>query len=168
MTAYDIEIGSLDGRAFDQRSEIINDFQNLDSKLQILLCTPSAAGEGIDLTAASCVILFQPDWNPAMEGQIIARAHRIGNGNHVWVFRMAMKDSLDVRVKHKQGVKLEKAEHFDGTYDYNVFEPIWSVNEFMEYVSLLSPPLSIVADYLQFNQTTEGSEENVDRGATQQ
>ena len=109
--------------------------QEESSNLKILICSAKAAGEGIDLTAASDVILFLLDWNPAMELQVIARVDRIGNLHTVRAYRLITTDSLDVRVKHKQTMKMEKASHFDGTYDYTCYGVIPSVAEFAEAVS---------------------------------
>ena len=43
-----------------------------------LLISLRAGGTGLNLTAASYVVLFDPWWKPAVEAQAIDRTHRIG------------------------------------------------------------------------------------------
>ena len=44
----------------------------------VFLISLKAGGFGLNLTAASYVVLFDPWWNPAVENQAIDRTHRIG------------------------------------------------------------------------------------------
>ena len=44
----------------------------------MFLISLKAGGFGLNLTAASYVVLFDPWWNPAVENQAIDRTHRIG------------------------------------------------------------------------------------------
>lgn len=61
----------------------------------IMLATIGAAGEGIDLSAASTVHLVEPHWNPMAEAQAIDRVHRIGQQRDVDVIRYIVKDSIE-------------------------------------------------------------------------
>jgi hypothetical protein len=47
----------------------------------VFLISLKAGGFGLNLTAASYVVLFDPWWNPAVENQAIDRTHRIGQVN---------------------------------------------------------------------------------------
>lgn len=54
-----------------------------------------AGGVGINLQAASAVILMEPQWKPSTESQAIARAHRMGQTRRVTVHRLLARDSID-------------------------------------------------------------------------
>ena len=61
----------------ENRAELVDEFQRDRSKTVFLLSL-KAAGFGLNLTAASYVIMYDPWWNPAVEAQAIDRTHRIG------------------------------------------------------------------------------------------
>jgi SNF2 family DNA or RNA helicase len=54
-----------------------------------------AAGTGLNIQAASVVILCEPQIKPSLEVQAIARAHRMGQVNNVRVHRLLVPDSVD-------------------------------------------------------------------------
>jgi hypothetical protein len=58
--------------------------------LQILamLISIRAGGVGLNLQSADTVILFDTDWNPQMDLQAQARAHRLGQKRHCLVLRL--------------------------------------------------------------------------------
>mmetsp|Transcript_16978 Transcript_16978/g.35237 ORF Transcript_16978/g.35237 Transcript_16978/m.35237 type:complete len:1058 (-) Transcript_16978:1674-4847(-) len=68
------------------------------SDVTIMLISLRAGGAGINLTAASQVILFDFWWNPAVEDQAIARAHRLGQKRPVKVLRLKISDSVEGRM----------------------------------------------------------------------
>ena len=49
----------------------------------------------LDLTAASTVHLLEPQWNPSLEDQALARVHRIGQTRPVTTIRYFMEDSFE-------------------------------------------------------------------------
>ncbi|NGX53717.1 MAG: hypothetical protein K1000chlam4_00434 [Chlamydiae bacterium] len=57
-----------------------------------------AAGLGIDLTAASVVILYDRWWNAARENQAIDRVHRIGQKWGVQVFKLITKGTIEEKI----------------------------------------------------------------------
>lgn len=60
-----------------------------------LVLNPKAAGTGLNITAATVVIHFTPVWNPAIEAQASARAHRRGQTRPVTVYRLFYKDTVE-------------------------------------------------------------------------
>ena len=76
------------------RTEMIDEFQSHPGHA-ILLSQVEAGGVGINLQAASVVILMEPQWKPSTEVQAIARAHRMGQTEHVIVHRMLARNSVD-------------------------------------------------------------------------
>jgi len=61
---------------------------------------------GINLTAADAVIIYDLDWNPQMDLQAIARAHRIGQTKEVRVFRLIAKNTVDEKMVERTDMKL--------------------------------------------------------------
>ena len=55
-------------------------------------------GLGITLTAADTVVFFDSDWNPQMDLQAMARAHRIGQTKKVTVYRLVIQDTVEERI----------------------------------------------------------------------
>jgi SNF2 family DNA or RNA helicase len=60
-----------------------------------LIAQINSASEGLNLQHFSQVYFTSPHWNPAVEDQAIARAHRIGQKLNVQVFRFQMKPFED-------------------------------------------------------------------------
>ncbi len=62
-----------------------------------------AGGVGINLATADTVIIMDPDWNPHVDMQAIARAHRIGQTKKLLVFTLMCKATVEERIL--QGAK---------------------------------------------------------------
>lgn len=77
-----------------RRQTIIDDFTTHEGP-GCLVLNPKAAGAGLNITAATVVIHFTPVWNPALESQASARAHRRGQMQPVTVFRLFYKDTVE-------------------------------------------------------------------------
>jgi SNF2 family DNA or RNA helicase len=76
------------------RQPIIDEFSNHTGP-GCLVLNPKAAGAGLNITAATIVIHFTPVWNPALEAQASARAHRRGQKNPVTVYRLFYRDTVE-------------------------------------------------------------------------
>jgi SNF2 family DNA or RNA helicase len=64
----------------------------------VLVSQIQAGGVGLNIQAASVVILTEPQWKPATEDQAIARCHRMGQVRPVEVHRLLAEDSVDQRM----------------------------------------------------------------------
>ena len=64
----------------------------------LFLISLKAGGTGLNLTAADYVIHMDPWWNPAVEDQASARAHRMGQERPVTVYRLVAKDTIEARI----------------------------------------------------------------------
>jgi len=71
----------------------------------VFLISLKAGGFGLNLTAASYVVLFDPWWNPAVENQAIDRTHRIGQTRKVMAYRLLIKDSIEEKIRALQKQK---------------------------------------------------------------
>lgn len=102
-----IKYGRIDGKsAKDDRQRVVDEFNAPSSELFCLLISTRAGGLGLNLTGADTVILYDPDWNPHMELQALARAHRIGSKKTVVVYRMVTRDTVEERIVSKARAKL--------------------------------------------------------------
>jgi len=81
----------------NNRSEVVQSFQE-DADPCVFLLSLKAGGSGLNLTAASYVILYDPWWNPAVEAQAIDRAHRIGQTQPVMAYRMITKGTIEEKI----------------------------------------------------------------------
>ena len=87
--------GAINGST-DQsdRQTIIDEFTAHDGP-GCLILNPKAAGAGLNITAATIVIHYTPVWNPALEAQASARAHRRGQTLPVTVYRLFYEDTVE-------------------------------------------------------------------------
>ncbi len=69
------------------------------------LVSLKAGGTGLNLTAASYVVLFDPWWNPAVEAQAIDRTHRIGQDRTVIAYRMIANGTIEEKICELQEKK---------------------------------------------------------------
>jgi SNF2 family DNA or RNA helicase len=95
--------------ATEHRGDLIRQFQNTRGRA-VFLISLKAGGFGLNLTAASYVILFDPWWNPAVEKQAIDRTHRIGQTNKVIAYRLLIKNSVEEKIRMLQKKKQALAE----------------------------------------------------------
>ena len=80
------------------RDRLIADFQGGDGPGALVLSL-KAGGTGLNLTAASHVVLYDRWWNPAVEDQARDRAWRIGQTRTVISHRLVCPGTVDERVE---------------------------------------------------------------------
>ena len=83
------------------RQQIVDDFTRRHGHA-VLLGQIEAGGVGINIQAASVVVLAEPQWKPSTEHQAVARAHRMGQVRTVQVHRLLAKGSVDDRMREIQ------------------------------------------------------------------
>ena len=76
----------------------------------MFLVSLKAGGVGLNLTAAEYVFLLDPWWNPAVEAQAIDRAHRIGQDQPVFAYRMIARDTVEEKILELQRSKRQIAD----------------------------------------------------------
>ena len=64
-----------------------------------------AGGVGLNIQAASVVILLEPRFKPTTEWQAIKRVHRMGQTERVKVHRLVATDTVDERLRQLVGIK---------------------------------------------------------------
>lgn len=87
-----------------QRKQAVDRFTT-DPKVQAFLITTKAGGVGLNLTAADYVFVLDPWWNPFVEDQAIARAHRIGQTEKVVAVKFIAKDTIEEKILKMQEKK---------------------------------------------------------------
>ena len=98
----------LDGRT-RKREEKVRNFQEND-QCQLFLISLKAGGTGLNLTKAEYVYILDPWWNPATEAQAIDRAHRIGQTNKVFAYRVIAKGTIEEKILELQKSKKALAD----------------------------------------------------------
>ncbi|AMO98117.1 helicase conserved C-terminal domain protein [Collimonas arenae] len=91
-----------------QRGALVAQFQA--KAVPLLLISLKAGGVGLNLTAADTVIHIDPWWNPAVQEQATARAHRIGQDQTVFVYKIVVEGSIEERIIELQARKAALAE----------------------------------------------------------
>lgn len=88
----------------EDRGALVQNFQQSEGA-GVFLISLRAGGFGLNLTAASYVVLYDPWWNPAVENQAIDRTHRIGQTSHVIAYRLLVKESIEEKIRTLQRSK---------------------------------------------------------------
>ena len=70
-----------------------------------MLCT-RAGGQGINLTIADTVIIYDSDWNPQNDVQAQARCYRIGQKTEVKVYRLIRRGTYEQDMFDRASKKL--------------------------------------------------------------
>ncbi|MCH7231581.1 DEAD/DEAH box helicase [Glycomyces sp. L485] len=107
-----VAVGPITGKvAVGARQDLIDEFTRVDGPAA-LLSQIDAGGVGLNIQAASVVVICEPQWKPSTEQQAIARAHRMGQVRKVQVHRLLAKDCVDERIREIQEDKVLLFEHY--------------------------------------------------------
>jgi SNF2 family DNA or RNA helicase len=79
------------------REKNISDFVD-DPEVEIIVCSLTAAGVGINLQVASNLVLAELSWTDAEQTQAIDRVHRIGQAMPVTAWRIIAAQTIDTRI----------------------------------------------------------------------
>ncbi|TXH91229.1 MAG: helicase SNF2 [Rhodoferax sp.] len=91
-----------------KREEAIAQFTS--GSVPIFLISLKAGGVGLNLPQADTVIHFDPWWNPAAEAQATDRAHRIGQTQSVFVYKLVAQGTIEERILALQERKADLGE----------------------------------------------------------
>lgn len=101
----------------------VRQFQS-DSSITVFLISLKAGGFGLNLTSADRVILLDDWWNPAVEDQAMARAHRIGQKHNVLILRLVCKGTVEEKILQLQSQKRQTVDLFNNTSEKLTLEEI--------------------------------------------
>jgi SNF2 family DNA or RNA helicase len=89
------------------RQQAIDAFNN-DPAVGVAVCSLTAAGVGLNMQAASNVVLAELSWTAAEQTQAIDRVHRIGQDEPVTAWRIIAAHTIDTKIAElidsKQGL----------------------------------------------------------------
>ena len=71
---------------------------NTDPEISVIVCSLTAAGVGVNLQAASNVVLAELSWTDAEQTQAIDRVHRIGQEEPVTAWRIVAAQTIDAKI----------------------------------------------------------------------
>ncbi len=81
----------------------------------LLALNPRAAGVGLNITAATHVVHYNLEWNPAVEDQASARAYRKGQDRPVTIHRLyyanTVEEAMNDRLTRKRARSPIKTRH---------------------------------------------------------
>lgn len=98
LKAQGLDYLRLDGSTpVAQRAERVARFQDPQGPA-LFLISLKAGGVGLNLTAADYVYLLDPWWNPAIEAQAAARAHRLGQKRSVVFYRLLAENTVEDKI----------------------------------------------------------------------
>ena len=87
----------------DRHAAVVDFSSNPDT--MILLVSLQAGNSGLNLAAASQMIVLDPFWNPYMEEQVVSRVHCIGQQKPVHVHRILVPGTVEDRILDLQDKK---------------------------------------------------------------
>ena len=82
----------------EDRQDIIEKFQDSDSKLKYFVANPTTGGLGITLTAAHTVIYYSNNYDLEKRKQSEDRVHRIGQKSKVTYIDIVAEGTIDEKI----------------------------------------------------------------------
>ncbi|RFC37459.1 MAG: Superfamily II DNA or RNA helicase, SNF2 family [Candidatus Nitrotoga sp. LAW] len=107
LAKFNLPYVKLTGDTRD-RATPVQRFQS--GEIPIFLISLKAGGVGLNLTTADTVIHYDPWWNPAVENQATDRAHRIGQENPVFVYKLITESTVEEKIVAMQEKKRNLAQ----------------------------------------------------------
>jgi hypothetical protein len=108
LAARELRTVSLRGDQTALQRQAAIDAFNTDPEVAVAVCSLTAAGVGVNLQAASNVVLAELSWTAAEQTQAIDRVHRIGQDEPVTAWRIIAAHTIDARIAElidsKQGL----------------------------------------------------------------
>ena len=125
MTRHGYVFSRLDGSTNQKhRQTVVDDFNASRSTFAFLLST-RAGGVGLNIVSANRVVIFDPNWNPALDLQAQDRSYRIGQRRDVDVYRLLTSGTLEELVYQRQVYKQQQSNvAVDGVEERRYFEGV--------------------------------------------
>lgn len=92
-----------------KRSEYVRLF-NEDASVRVLLIDVACGALGLNLNAASVILIVNPINRPALEAQAIKRAHRIGQTKEVLVETLVLENTIEHAI-FERAKKMSRSQH---------------------------------------------------------
>ncbi|KAL1525513.1 hypothetical protein AB1Y20_020369 [Prymnesium parvum] len=114
----------------EERDMMMTSFNDPALRIRLFLISTKAGGQGLNLAAASRVILFDASWNPSNDTQAVYRAYRYGQTRPVVVYRL-IAEGFEQCMYRQQVVKLQLAgrvlddQTLEATYTEKELKDLW-------------------------------------------
>ncbi|CEP62823.1 DNA-dependent ATPase RDH54 LALA0_S06e04654g [Lachancea lanzarotensis] len=158
-----------------ERDKIVNTFNTVPSVFAFLLSAKSG-GVGLNLIGASRLVLFDNDWNPAIDQQAMSRIHRDGQEKACFIYRLFSTGCIDEKIFQRQLMKNSLSSKFMGgpgnakALESN--DDLFAVEELKDLFTVLTDTLSNTHDLICScegygdEQDDEQDDENTDQDCT--
>ena len=110
----------IDGSvATDKRQNLVDCFNRASDRRFLFLLSAKAGGVGINLVGGSRLIMFDCDWNPAVDVQAMSRVWREGQQRPVFIYRFIASGYIEDAIIQRQESKVGLASGvmMDGSAD---------------------------------------------------
>ncbi|KAK7428338.1 hypothetical protein QQZ08_005095 [Neonectria magnoliae] len=139
----------------DEREESLRSLRS-DKRTRILLCSLKCGSLGLNLTAATRVVILEPFWNPFVEEQAIDRVHRLTQTVDVIIYKLTVDKTVEERILDLQNKKRLLAEQaIDGSMKKGAFK--LGLNELID---LFKP--GSYDNHALLGSTSDGEEESLE------
>ncbi|CAB9516608.1 DNA repair and recombination protein RAD54-like (Fragment) [Seminavis robusta] len=93
----------LDGSiSMKKRQKMVDEFNDPSSSLIAFLLSSKAGGCGLNLIGGNRLVLFDPDWNPAVDKQAAARCWRDGQKKRCFTYRFLATGTVEEKIFQRQ------------------------------------------------------------------
>ncbi|KAK4336847.1 hypothetical protein RND71_043396 [Anisodus tanguticus] len=93
----------LDGTmSIKKRAKVVELFNQPENPEFVFMLSSKAGGCGLNLIGANRLVMFDPDWNPANDGQAMARVWRDGQKKDCFVYRLLCTGSIEEKIFQRQ------------------------------------------------------------------
>ena len=117
----------------ERRQQIIDEFEKAPAGT-VLPAQIQAGGTGLNIQAASVVILCEPQFKPSIENQAIARAYRMGQTRSVLVYRLLCANTIDELLTERLRAKQKLFDEFADRSAAYENEPEIDIRTFNEII----------------------------------
>ncbi|EDO15108.1 hypothetical protein Kpol_1071p14, partial [Vanderwaltozyma polyspora DSM 70294] len=102
----------LDGSTPNRQRDSIVSLFNRSPHVFAFLLSAKSGGVGLNLIGASRLILFDNDWNPAIDLQAMSRIHRDGQKRPCFIYRLVTTGCIDEKILQRQLMKHSLSKKF--------------------------------------------------------
>jgi len=93
----------LDGTtSLKKRQKMVDEFNDPMAQAFAFLLSSKAGGCGLNLIGGSRLVLFDPDWNPAIDKQAAARVWRDGQKRRCFIYRFVTTGTIEEKIFMRQ------------------------------------------------------------------
>jgi len=102
VASLDIVFCRMDGKTpISERQHLVDRF-NKDDSIKVFLLTTKVGGLGVNLTGATRIIIYDPDWNPSNDMQARERSWRLGQKKAVKIYRLLSRGTIEEKIYQRQ------------------------------------------------------------------